>query len=78
MTSDFISLVTSCVGLQEEEEEPQIAYPVSFTWASHIAASACSWDVKLYLPNQCDGLREEEPQTTSPMSHIATNVLTGC
>ncbi len=34
---NFISLVTSCVGLQEEE--PQTAHPMSFTWASHIAAS---------------------------------------
>ncbi len=34
---NFISLVTSCVGLQEEE--PQTAPPMSFTWVSHIAAS---------------------------------------
>ena len=33
----FISIVTSDVGLQEEE--PQTAHPMSFTWASHIAAS---------------------------------------
>ena len=33
---NFISLVTSCVWLQEEE--PQTAHPMSCTWASHIAA----------------------------------------
>ena len=33
----FISLVTSCAGLQQEE--PQTAHLMSFTWASHIAAS---------------------------------------
>ena len=33
----FISFVTSCLGPQEEE--PQTAHPMSFTWASHIAAS---------------------------------------
>ena len=32
----FISLVTSCDGLLEDE--PQTAHPVSFIWASHIAA----------------------------------------
>ncbi len=44
----YHSLVTSCAGLRELE--PQTAYPMSFTWASHIAASAltgCST-----LPNQ--------------------------
>ena len=34
---NFISLVTSCVELREEE--PHAAHPLSFTWASHIAAS---------------------------------------
>ena len=34
---NFISLVTSCVGLWKEE--PQTAHPMSFTWAYHIAAS---------------------------------------
>ena len=34
---NFISVVTSCTGLWEEE--PQTAHPTSFTWASHIAAS---------------------------------------
>ncbi len=33
---NFISLITSCVRLQEKE--PQTAYPMSFTWACHIAA----------------------------------------
>ena len=33
---NFASLVTSCVGLQEET---QTAYRMSLTWASHIAAS---------------------------------------
>ena len=37
LVSDFISLVTSCLGL--EEEEPQTAHPKSLTCASHIAAS---------------------------------------
>ena len=32
---NFISLVISRVGLQEEEE-PQTAHPMSTTWASHI------------------------------------------
>ena len=32
---NFISLVTSCVGLLEEE--PQAAHLMSFTWASHIS-----------------------------------------
>ena len=32
--------VGSCVGLQEEEEEePQTALPMSFSWASRITAS---------------------------------------
>ncbi len=31
----FMSLVTSCVGLREQ---PQTAFPMSFTWASHVAA----------------------------------------
>ncbi len=44
MSVNLISLVTSCVGLQEEEEEeeeeePQTTLPMSFTWASHITAS---------------------------------------
>ena len=35
-----ITIVTFCDGLQEEEEdEPQTAFPMAFTWASHIAAS---------------------------------------
>ena len=34
---NFISLVTSCVRLRKEEH--QTAFPVSFTWVSHIAAS---------------------------------------
>ena len=34
---DFISLVTSSVRLWEDEE-PQTVFPISFTWASHIAA----------------------------------------
>ena len=34
---NFISLVTSCVGLWGEE--PQTARPMSFTWASQIAVS---------------------------------------
>ena len=34
---NFISLVTSSVRLQEEE--PQTAFPMSFTWASHIATN---------------------------------------
>ena len=34
---NFISLLTSCVRLQEEEE-PQTAFPMSFTWASNMAA----------------------------------------
>ena len=34
---NFISLVTSYVRLREEE--PQTAFPTSFTWTSHIAAS---------------------------------------
>ncbi len=37
MSVNFISLVTSCVGLREEE--PLTAHPMSFTWASHIATS---------------------------------------
>ncbi len=51
---NFISLVTSCVGLQEEEEQ-QTAHLMSFTCASHIAAS-CSRDVKLYPINQRSSL----------------------
>ncbi len=45
---NFISLVTSCVRVREEE--PQTAFPVSFTWASHIGAIVLmgSWT----LPNQ--------------------------
>ena len=35
---NFISLVTSCVELRDEE--PQTANPMHFTRASHIAASA--------------------------------------
>ena len=35
---NFTSLVTSCLVLQEEEEQ-QAAYPMSFTLASHMAAS---------------------------------------
>ena len=34
---NFISLVTFCVGLREEE--PQTAHPMAYTWASHIAGS---------------------------------------
>ena len=34
----FMTFVDSCVGLQEEEE-PQTAHPISFTWVSDIAAS---------------------------------------
>ena len=34
---NLISLVTSCAG--PREEEPQTAHPMSFTWASHIAAT---------------------------------------
>ena len=34
---NFISLVTSCVGLREEES--QTAHPMPFAWASHIATS---------------------------------------
>ncbi len=41
---------TSCVGLQEEEAEPQTTHPMCFTWVSHIATSML-WDVKL-LPDQ--------------------------
>ncbi len=37
LSVNFISLVTSRVGLREEE--PQKAHPMSFTWASLIAAS---------------------------------------
>ena len=33
---NFMSLVSSCTGLQKE---PQTAHSVSFTWASHIATS---------------------------------------
>ena len=33
---NFISLVTSCIGLEEEGQ--QTAHLMSFTWASHIAA----------------------------------------
>ena len=33
---NFVSLFTSCVGLQEE---PHTAYSMSFTWVSHIVAS---------------------------------------
>ena len=36
---NFISLVTSESGVELLEEEPQTAYPFSFTWTSHIAAS---------------------------------------
>ena len=36
-TARPISLDTSCVGFREEE--PQTAQPMSFSWASHIAAS---------------------------------------
>ncbi len=36
-TVNFILLVTWCVGFREEK--PQTAPPMSFTWASHIAAS---------------------------------------
>ena len=34
---NFLSLVTTCVGLQEED--PQTTLPMSFTWGLHIAAS---------------------------------------
>ena len=34
---NFISLVTSCLGLQEEDEDTPTAYYKSLTWASHIA-----------------------------------------
>ncbi len=37
VSGNFISLVTSCIRLREEE--PQTAFPVSFTWVSHIAAT---------------------------------------
>ena len=43
---NFISQVTSYLGLkveeeeeEEEEEEPQTVHPMSFTWAPHIAAT---------------------------------------
>ena len=50
MPVTFMSLVHSCVGLWEEES--RTAYPMSFTWASHIA-QACSRDVKLYPIISC-------------------------
>ena len=37
LSVNFVSPVTSCVGFQEEE--PQTAFPMSFTLASDIAAS---------------------------------------
>ena len=49
MSVYFVSLFTSCVGLQEEE--PQTACPMSFTWASHIAASMHYGMCNFYLIN---------------------------
>ena len=48
----FISHAISCLALQEEEQEqeqeqePQTAYPMSMTWASHIAVP-CWWENSL-------------------------------
>ena len=36
---DLVNCMTSCVRLREEE--PLTAFPMSLTWASHIAASMC-------------------------------------
>ncbi len=44
---NFISLVTSCLGLQEEGS--QTAYPMFTTWAFHIADTILIQDIK---PNQ--------------------------
>ena len=51
--ANVISLVTSCLGLQEEEEEeePQTACRMSITWESHMADTVPIWDANLYPIN---------------------------
>ena len=39
MFVNFISLVTSCIGLREEKPQTAFSMGMSFTWASHRAAS---------------------------------------
>ena len=48
VSGNFISPVTSCLVLQEEKQ--QTGHPMSFTWASHIAASVLTR--RQTLPNQ--------------------------
>ena len=48
--ANSISLGTSCVGLQEKEEEPHRVHPMSFAWESHIASSMLMGHYT--LPNQ--------------------------
>ena len=56
---NFISSVNFCAGLQEEE--PQKAVSMSFTWVSHIATSV------LPLPNQLSSLSTSvSPFLSSP------------
>ncbi len=62
---NFISLVTSCVGLWEEE--PQTAHPMPFTWASHIATILLTG--RWTLPSQ---------SIFTWTSYIATSELIGC
>ena len=51
LSVNFISLVTSCVRLREEE--PRTAFLVSFTWVSHIATSMLV--ERQTLPSQSTG-----------------------
>ena len=50
----FISFVTSCLGLQEEEEPPP-GHPMSFHMGISHSRYCALWDVKL-LPNQSSTL----------------------
>ena len=44
---NFVSQVTSCLGFQEEEEEPQTAYPMSITWSFPMANTVLIRNVNL-------------------------------
>ena len=83
---NFISLVTSCVELQEEE--PQIIHLMSFTWVSQTAYQMFLnglrglW-ISYRLSPPVSGFRRRRSHITAhPMSftwasHIASSVLTG-
>ncbi len=80
LIKSHISLVT-CVGLQEE---PQTAYPMSFTWASHIATSMLTGYSTLHNQSTSsvtclefqDDAQTPYPLSITWVSHIANTLPT--